>query len=66
LFALIGPNAFELSGPRAIVRWTCPTDASFYDTVIPLEEYQARMGELLLLIARRTGLPLAELSQSAR
>jgi hypothetical protein len=66
LFAKVKPAEYELSGPRAIVRWTRPVDGSSCDTVIPFEQYQRQMDGLLLLIANRTGLPLADLREPTR
>ncbi|HZC77384.1 MAG TPA: hypothetical protein VE258_06515, partial [Ktedonobacterales bacterium] len=66
LFAMIRTSEFELSGPRDIVRWTRPVDASSYDTVLPFVEYQRQMDSLLVLIGERTGLPLTDLRQPAR
>jgi hypothetical protein len=65
-FAKAKPAGYELSGPRAIVRWTRQVDGSSYDMVIPFEEYQRRMDGLPLLLAERTGLPLADLRELSR
>ena len=60
-------RVYELINDETVVRWHWPLNRnsllSFYQPVIPQEQYDQQMQALLALVAAKTGLPLYDISK---